>query len=62
MTVSYYNALDKAADLAPNINKPTEFIKWAEDMCEILSHIYSRDYTEVTEALVEKAREAQDNE
>lgn len=62
MAASYYSALSKAADLAPDINKPTEFIKWAEDMCELISHIYSKDYDEVTEALVEKSREAQDNE
>lgn len=62
MTASYYSALSKAVDLAPDINKPTEFIKWAEDVCELLSHIYSVDYYEVTEALVEKAKEAQDNE
>lgn len=62
MAASYYSALSKATDLAPDINKPTEFIKWAEDICELISHIYSKDYYEVTENLIEKVKEDQEND
>lgn len=61
-TASYYSALNKATELAPSIDRPTEFIRWAEDICELLSYIYSTDYEQTTEDLVEKVKEAQDAE
>ena len=62
MAASYYSALNQAAELAPSISRPTEFIHWAEDICQLLSYIYSQDYNEVTEDLVEKVKEHQDSE
>ena len=62
MPSSYYSALSKAVDLAPDINKATEFIKWAEDICELITYIYSKDYDEVTEDLVKKVKESQEDE
>ena len=62
MAASYYSALNQAAELAPSIDRPTEFIKWADDMCQLLAYIYSQDYDDVTEDLVEKAKELQDSE
>lgn len=62
MATSYYSALNHAAEIAPDVNKSTQFIKWAEDICGLLAHIYSREYDEVTEDLIEKVREYQDEE
>ena len=33
---TYHQALHIAADYAPNTNKPTEFIKWADDFMGLL--------------------------
>lgn len=59
---NYFDALKHAAELAPSITKPTAFIGWAEDVAQLLAFIYAVDYNEVTEDLVEKAKEVQDDE
>lgn len=61
-TISYYAAINFASELAPGLEKPTEFIKWAEDIAELLAFVYFKDYDDVTEDLVEKCKEAQDYE
>ena len=62
LTVSYRSAINFAAGIAPFLEKPTEFIKWAEDIAELLSFIYSKDYDKVTEDLVDKCKEEQNYE
>lgn len=59
-TQSYHSTLQYAASLAPTLDKPTEFIRWAEDVAQLLTHIYSLDYEEVTVELVEACKELQD--
>lgn len=58
----YFTTIQHAAELAPDLGKPTEFIKWADDISQILAFAYSRDYDEVTQDLVEKTKEVQDYE
>lgn len=58
-SVSIYSAINYAAELAPTLEKPTPFIKWAEDIASILAHIYSADYDTVTEDLIEACKEEQ---
>lgn len=62
MTKTYYQTLNHIVENAPDLLKPTEFIRWAEDMAELLSFIYPVDYVTVTEDIVEKAKEVQDYE
>ena len=58
----YFSTVQHAAEMAPDLGKPTEFIKWAEDISQVISYAYDRDYDEVTEDLVEKAKEVQDED
>lgn len=57
--VSYRSAVNKVVELAPSLDKPGEFIRWAEDICELLSCIYSVNYEEVTENVFEAVKEEQ---
>lgn len=57
---SYYSALKSATELC-NMPDPessakaaTEFIKWSEDICELLANIYERDYDSVVLDLQER--------
>lgn len=59
LTRSYQAAINHLGELAPILEKPTEFIKWAEGMTDILVFIYSKDYDDVTEDIVNAAKEAQ---
>jgi hypothetical protein len=59
LTKSYRSALEHAVSLAPQMNKPTEFIRWAEDICSLLAFVYVRDYEDITEELLEACREEQ---
>ena len=58
----YFVTVQHASELAPDLSKPTQFIKWAEDMADLIAFAYGRDYDEVTEDLVEKTKETQDYE
>jgi hypothetical protein len=60
LTISYRSAIEKAADLSPSLDKPGEFIKWAEDIAELISAIYITDYDQVTEDLLEAAKNEQE--
>lgn len=59
-TKSYRQAITLVGEISPTLDKPSEFIKWAEDIAQILSHIYSEDYDTVTEDIVKAAKENQD--
>jgi hypothetical protein len=54
---SYYQALTAASELCnmpePMAN-PAKFIVWAEDICELISSIYERDYDQVSDDFREK--------
>lgn len=56
----YFTTVQHAAEIAPDLGKPTAFIQWAEDISAIIAFAYDRDYGEVTEDLVEKTKEVQD--
>ena len=62
MAKDYYAAIDLAAELAPTLDNPTEFIRWAEDIVELLSKIYYVDYDDATTDLYEAVKEVQDYE
>lgn len=59
-TQNYYSAIKFTAERSPTLDKPTPFIKWAEEFSDILSFIYDRDYDTVTEDLVTACKEVQD--
>lgn len=54
---SYRKALNAAVSLCnmpdPNLY-PAKFMRWAEDICELLAEIYDRDYDQVTEDMQER--------
>lgn len=58
-TQGYYSAIDYAASIAPGLEYPTQFIKWAEDIAALLSHIYGRNYDNVTVELYDAVKEEQ---
>lgn len=51
---SYFSAINTATELCnmpdPRL-RPTEFIAWAEGICELIADIYGRDYDHVYEDL-----------
>jgi len=54
---SYYSALTAATELVnmPDPESaPAKFIPWVEDICELLSGIYERDYDQVCDDLRDK--------
>jgi hypothetical protein len=57
-THSYHSVIEHAASLHPSMDRPTEFIRWAEDICELISFTFYVDYEIVTEDLFAAAREA----
>ena len=57
-THSYSSAIAHAVDLSPSLDHPTEFIRWAEDISELISFIYYVGYDTVTQDLYQAAREA----
>ena len=59
-TISYRSAIEKAADLSPTLDKPGDFIKWAENIAELISAIYNTDYDQVTEDITNACKNAQD--
>ena len=58
-TQSYRSAIRHIGEIAPTLEKATEFIKWAEGISDLMSYIYSKDYDNVTEDIVNAAKEAQ---
>jgi hypothetical protein len=58
-TQSYQSAIRYIGEIAPSLKNATEFIKWAEDIADIMSFIYSKDYEDVTEDIVNAAKEEQ---
>jgi len=59
IAISYHSALNHAAELAPTLGAPYQFIKWAEPISQLISSIYSVDYDTVTLDLTEKCKEEQ---
>lgn len=59
-TQSYHSSIRYAATLAPGLDKPTVFIKWADEVSDLLSYIFGRDYENVTEDLVSATKDEQD--
>ena len=60
--LSYENAIERAAELSPSLDYPTQFIAWAEIVTELLCALYHADYEDTTELLYEVAKEYQDYE
>lgn len=58
-TASYQSALYHVASIAPTLDKPGEFIRWAEDIVGLLSHIYSVGYEQATEDVYEAVKAEQ---
>jgi hypothetical protein len=58
-TASYQSALNHVAYIAPTLDRPGEFIRWAEDIASLLSYIYSVGYDEATEDVYEAVKEEQ---
>jgi hypothetical protein len=58
-TQSYQSAIRHIGEIAPTLEKASEFIKWAEDIADVMGFIYSKDYDNVTEDIVSAAKEAQ---
>ena len=58
-TQSYRSAIRHVGEIAPTLEKASEFIKWAEDIADIMVFIYSKDYDDVTEDIVNAAKETQ---
>lgn len=59
-TQSYSSTIKYAAKLAPGLDTPSVFIKWAEDVADLLSYIFGTDYDVATQDLFEAAKEYQD--
>lgn len=57
-TQSYDSVIEHSASLSPSLDYPTEFIRWAEDVCQVISFTFSVAYETVTEDLFKAAREA----
>jgi hypothetical protein len=55
-TKSYERTIEHLAEMSPTLDKPTQFISWAEDMAQIVSFIYNEDYDTVTEDIVKAAK------
>ena len=58
-TQSYQSAIRHIGEIAPTLEKASEFIKWAEDIADIMAFIYSKNYDDVTEDIVNAAKETQ---
>lgn len=56
---SYFSAINHAAEISPGLDRPGDFIRWAEDICQLISHIYSVPYETVTEDLYNRAKDDQ---
>lgn len=54
-----HRTIHRAASLAPSLDTPSDFIRWAEDICEIITFAFDADYDDVTEQLYAAAREEQ---
>ena len=59
-TLPYHFAVTAAAEMAPELLKPGVFIRWAEDIAELISKIYMMDYDQVVTDLTDKCKEEQD--
>jgi hypothetical protein len=52
-SITYDEALNKAKDMAPTIDRSTEFLRWAEDMVELIAFIYQEDPDKTIEDLID---------
>jgi hypothetical protein len=55
-TKSYERTIEHLGEISPTLDKPAQFISWAEDMAVILCFIYNEDYDTVTEDIVKAAK------
>jgi hypothetical protein len=57
---SYYSTIEHLATFAPSLeNNPTDFIGWAEIIGDAICFIYTKEYDEFTEDLIEAVKEQQ---
>jgi hypothetical protein len=59
ITKSYQATINYLGENAPTLDKPGAFIKWAEDIAELLSFIYSVPYDDITTDLTDAAKDIQ---
>ena len=61
-TRSYDSVINHLGEVSPTLDKPTQFIEWAEQVAELTAFIYGKDYDTVTEDIVNSAKEVQNYE
>jgi hypothetical protein len=55
-TKTYDQTIEHLGEISPTLDKPIQFIRWADDMTEILCFIYNADHVTVTEDIVKAAK------
>ena len=55
-TKSYESTIEHLGEISPTLDKPRQFIAWADEMAGIICFIYSADYDTVTEDIVKAAK------
>jgi len=58
-TKSYESTIEHLGEMSPTLDKPTQFIAWADDKAVIICFIYNEDYDTVTEDIVKAAKDFQ---
>lgn len=58
-TKSYKSTILHLGEMSPTLDKPTQFIAWAEGMAGTICFIYNKDYDTVTEDIVKAAKDFQ---
>ena len=59
-TKTYDQTVQYLGENAPTLDKPTPFIRWAEEMADLVHFIYSVDYDTATEDIIQAAKDSQD--
>lgn len=59
-TKTYQQTINHLAEGAPTLDKPGAFIRWAEDMADLLGFIYSVPYDDITTDITEAVKDVQD--
>jgi hypothetical protein len=55
-TKSYQSTIEYLGENSPTLDKPTQFIAWADELAAIICFIYSADYDTVTEDILRAAK------
>ena len=58
-TKSYEQTILHLGEMSPTLDKPTQFIAWAENMADVICFIYNAEYDAVTEDIVRSAKDFQ---